>query len=97
MLSPNDKVRKTKVKQEAEAGDLLLGFSGGIGSAILLDMVWRRYIMDADETGAPDAKGGSERRRPSVWKKIRVAYVEQCAAYTNVSLARYGLKKIELI
>lgn len=56
-----------------------MGFSGGIGSSILLDMVWQRYVEDADE------KSSSAKRRPAVWRKMRVAYVEQCAAYSNVS------------
>ncbi|KAG8862417.1 hypothetical protein FRB96_001487 [Tulasnella sp. 330] len=79
LLNPNEKTKKPKTRDDHNAGDLVLGFSGGIGSAILLDMVWRRYVLDAD--GKQDATGGSERRRPSVWKNIRIVHVEQCAAY----------------
>ncbi|KAG9005418.1 hypothetical protein FRB93_009724 [Tulasnella sp. JGI-2019a] len=85
LLNQNEKTKKAKTREDHNAGDLILGFSGGIGSAILLDMVWRRYILDADEKQGIDATSGSEKRRPSVWKKIRVVYVEQCAAYSNLS------------
>lgn len=98
MLNPNEKTKKAKgnfTEEHSSAGDLLLGFSGGIGSTILLDMVWRRYILDADEKGSNSTNVGAEtlRRRPSVWKTIRVAYVEQCAARPNVSLSSHRTRK----
>ncbi|KAG8955883.1 hypothetical protein FRC04_006330 [Tulasnella sp. 424] len=92
LLNPSGQRRSKAPTQQAGSsqdaeGNLLLGFSGGIGSAILLDMVARRYIEDADENAVSDErKSGAEgKRRPSVWKKIRVAYVEQCSAYENTS------------
>ena len=72
-----DGPRKTALKP---TGDLLLGYSGGLGSSVLLDLVHRSYI-------SPDlGQGGTNHpRKDRVWKKINVCYVEVCDAFPKVS------------
>jgi hypothetical protein len=55
----------------------LLAYSGGIGSATLLDLFHHNYY------GTGKAKGGSKRK--DIWKKARVCYVETCGAFSEVS------------
>ncbi|KAJ7104125.1 hypothetical protein B0H15DRAFT_9205 [Mycena belliarum] len=60
------------------AGNLCLGFSGGLGSSVLLDLVSRSYFSTY---AGEDAKGGTDHpRNTSVWKKATVCYVEICGA-----------------
>ncbi|KAG9045162.1 hypothetical protein FS837_006930 [Tulasnella sp. UAMH 9824] len=101
LLNPSGQRKSRAPKQQAgpshaAEGNLLLGFSGGMGSAILLDMVSRRYIEDADENAASEEqKSRAEgKRRPSVWQKIRVAYIEQCSAYENSSERTEEVRRI---
>ena len=61
------------------SGDLLIGFSGGLGSSVLLDLVHKVYCTSV---GGDASKGGREHpRRNRVWKKIHVCYVEMCDAF----------------
>ncbi|KAJ7707675.1 hypothetical protein B0H17DRAFT_1192132 [Mycena rosella] len=61
------------------AGNLFLGFSGGLGSTVLLDLVSQCYF--SNPTGEDAAKGGTDHpRNASVWKKATVCYVEMCNA-----------------
>ena len=56
------------------AGGLLIAFSGGLGSSVLLDLVHRVYCANV---GRDELKGGKEHpRRNRVWEKIYVCYVE---------------------
>ena len=57
------------------SGGLLVAFSGGSGSSVLLDLVHRTYC--ANVVGSDELKGGKEHpRRNRVWKRIHVCYVE---------------------
>ncbi|KAJ7285019.1 hypothetical protein C8J57DRAFT_1290168 [Mycena rebaudengoi] len=63
------------------AGNLCVGFSGGLGSTVLLDLVAQCYftVQDPDET--TPMKGGTDHpRKAGVWKKATVCYVEICNA-----------------
>lgn len=61
------------------SGGLLIGFSGGLGSSVLLDLVHKVYCTSA---GGDELKGGREHpRRNRVWKKIHVCYVETSDAF----------------
>lgn len=69
-------------------GNLLLGFSGGLGSTVLLDLVERSYFTSQDVPVAADgtAKGGRNHpRNEPIWKRTFVCYVEVCAAFPGVS------------
>jgi len=56
------------------SGGLLIAFSGGLGSSVLLDLVHRTYCANV---GSDELKGGKEHpRRDRVWKRIHVCYVE---------------------
>ncbi|KAJ7494765.1 hypothetical protein B0H11DRAFT_1716995 [Mycena galericulata] len=64
------------------AGNLCLGFSGGLGSTVLLDLVSQSYFH-AGESSNPmkDVRGGKDHpRNAAVWKKATVCYVEICNA-----------------
>ncbi|KAI0250288.1 hypothetical protein BJV78DRAFT_1322562 [Lactifluus subvellereus] len=61
------------------SGGLLIGFSGGLGSSVLLDLVHKVYCTSV---GDDELKGGREHpRRNRVWKKIHVCYVETSDAF----------------
>ncbi|KAG8920706.1 hypothetical protein FRC02_000743 [Tulasnella sp. 418] len=67
-------------------GSLVIGFSGGIGSAILLDTIWRTYVLEWNEVPS----GSKKPPKPPVWNKVWVAYVEQANAFD-------GVEKIEKV
>ncbi|KAH9178293.1 hypothetical protein EDB89DRAFT_1930437 [Lactarius sanguifluus] len=63
------------------SGSLLVGFSGGLGSTVLLDLVHKIYCAKSE---SEELKGGKEHpRRNRVWKKIYVCYVERSDAYSE--------------
>lgn len=65
------------------SGSLLIGFSGGLGSTVLLDLVHQIYCANL---GSEELKGGKEHpRKNRVWKKIYVCYVETSDAYPETS------------
>ena len=64
----------------------MIGFSGGLGSTVLLDLISRCYfsshesVDNADDSSKP--KGGTKHpRNQNVWKEARVCYVEMCGAF----------------
>lgn len=65
------------------SGSLILGFSGGLGSAVLLDLVYKSYLADhppTDENGDP--RGGiNHPRNANVWTTCAVCYVEVSGAF----------------
>jgi cytoplasmic tRNA 2-thiolation protein 2 len=68
------------------SGNLLVGFSGGLGSTVLLDLLSKVYFLQAQPT-ASDAKqkGGKDNpRNARVWNKASVCYVEVCNAFPGV-------------
>jgi cytoplasmic tRNA 2-thiolation protein 2 len=72
------------------SGNLLVGFSGGLGSTVLLDLVNQSYFstqepLIADDTGKP--RGGKDHpRNSSIWPQAAVCYVETCSALPGVRL-----------
>jgi hypothetical protein len=65
------------------SGGLLVAFSGGLGSSVLLDLVHRVYCANV---GSDELKGGKEHpRRNKVWEKIHVCYVETSDAFPEAS------------
>ncbi|KAH9058354.1 hypothetical protein EDB87DRAFT_1626203 [Lactarius vividus] len=64
------------------SGSLLIGYSGGLGSTVLLDLVHKVYC---GKPGSEELKGGKEHpRRNKVWKKIYVCYVETSDVYPEM-------------
>ncbi|KAH9972772.1 hypothetical protein BGW80DRAFT_1312474 [Lactifluus volemus] len=75
----------TKFRQalEPHINHVSTGFSGGLGSSVLLDLVHKVYCTSV---GGDESKGGREHpRRNRVWKKIHVCYVEMCDAFPETS------------
>lgn len=69
------------------SGNLLLGFSGGLGSTILLDVIHQHYIAPVTTIVDGKPKGGKDHpRNDQVWGKVYVCYVEPCAAFPEVSI-----------
>ena len=67
-------------------GNLLIGYSGGLGSAVLLDLVYRHYVHP--DPAIVTSEGGSDHpRNERVWKKITVCYVETSDALPGVCLS----------
>ncbi|KAI9440065.1 hypothetical protein H4582DRAFT_2216897 [Lactarius indigo] len=65
------------------SGSLLVGFSGGLGSTVLLDLVHKIYCAKSE---SEELKGGKEHpRRNRVWKKVYVCYVEASDVYPDTS------------
>ncbi|KAI9512022.1 hypothetical protein F5148DRAFT_1165690 [Russula earlei] len=65
------------------SGGLLVAFSGGSGSSVLLDLVHRTYCTNV---GSDELKGGREHpRKDRVWKRIHVCYVETSDVFPETS------------
>ncbi|PIL35675.1 hypothetical protein GSI_02405 [Ganoderma sinense ZZ0214-1] len=85
-LEPNvnpkpDGPRKTALKP---AGNLLVGFSGGLGSSVLVDLVHRCYVS-LDKSTMPTEGGRDHPRHERVWKKITVCYIEVCDVFPGMT------------
>ncbi|KAL4066872.1 hypothetical protein V8B97DRAFT_2090543 [Scleroderma yunnanense] len=65
------------------SGSLVIGFSGGLGSSVLLDLVYKTYFSSRSliyENGEP--RGGTKHpRNASVWTSFAVCYVEVANAF----------------
>ncbi|KAF9223651.1 hypothetical protein BS17DRAFT_110430 [Gyrodon lividus] len=65
------------------SGSMMFGFSGGLGSSILLHMVHKTYFANQppiDPSGEP--RGGTNHpRNTNVWSSCAVCYVEVCNAF----------------
>ncbi|KAF8638253.1 hypothetical protein AX17_002275 [Amanita inopinata Kibby_2008] len=68
------------------SGNLLLGFSGGLNSTVLLDLVNQCYVSPSGSTLDGKPRGGKDHpRNGQVWNKVRVCYVETCAAFPGIA------------
>ncbi|PCH42562.1 hypothetical protein WOLCODRAFT_137967 [Wolfiporia cocos MD-104 SS10] len=75
-----DGPRRTALKPK---GNLLVGFSGGLGSTVLLDLVYRCYVS-MDKSTMPAEGGKQHPRHERVWKKVSVCYVEVCDIFPGM-------------
>lgn len=69
----------------------MIGFSGGPGSTVLLDLVSRCYFASCDTAdnvdGGSKLKGGTKHpRNQNVWKEARVCYVDMCGAFPEAGV-----------
>jgi len=69
-------------------GNLTIGFSGGLGSTVLLNLVRRCYYSPEEV----DEKKGNNPRNDAIWKKVTVCYVEVSEVYPEVR--RYGALRV---
>lgn len=84
--SVNARAGTSKRPKLKASGNLCLGFSGGLGSSILLDIVHNTYFSSQpplDDSGRP--RGGTNHpRNASVWPSCIVCYVEVCGAFAGM-------------
>ena len=70
------------------SGNLLIGFSGGLGSTVLIDMVHRTYFSyraPEIEMASGKLKGGKDHpRNDVVWPRAAICYVDVCNAVPGV-------------
>ncbi|KAF8206394.1 hypothetical protein K438DRAFT_1917779 [Mycena galopus ATCC 62051] len=79
ILEPTINANGTRKKGFKPAGNLCIGFSGGLGSTVLLDLISDCYYSTLK--GEEALKGGKDHpRHAGVWKKATVCYVEICNA-----------------
>jgi len=79
ILEPTINANGTRKKGFKPAGNLCIGFSGGLGSTVLLDLISDCYYSTLK--GEDAQKGGKDHpRNAGVWKKATVCYVEICNA-----------------
>ncbi|KAI0690170.1 hypothetical protein BC835DRAFT_1365863 [Cytidiella melzeri] len=56
-------------------GNLMIGYSGGLGSAVLLDLVYRHYVHP--DPSIVTSEGGKDHPRSQrIWEKVTVCHVE---------------------
>ncbi|KAH7925493.1 hypothetical protein BV22DRAFT_1104929 [Leucogyrophana mollusca] len=75
--------KRPRLKAE---GNLLMAFSGGLGSSVLLDIIHSTYFSGqppVDEDGNP-VGGKKHPRNASVWPSASVCYVEVCSAFPGM-------------
>lgn len=84
----NTKSETSRKKSLKASGNLLIGFSGGLGSTVLLDLISKIYLSSRTEIESEGNKqrGGKDHpRNEPVWKEASVCYVEISAGFPGVS------------
>ena len=69
--------------------NMLVAFSGGLGSTVLLDAIERVYFPVEQL-----ARGGKAHPRRKMWNTVHVCYVEICGAFDGVSKRNIYLTRI---
>ena len=70
----------SKKSKLTASGNLTIGFSGGLGSTVLLDIIHQCYFRHKAEI-----KGGkSHPRNERIWQKAFVCYVDSHNAFPEV-------------
>lgn len=73
------------------SGNLLVGFSGGLGCSVLLDVLGQNYFPQKQTTPAANEKGGGGKAHPRnkrIWEKAYVCYVEVSSAFPEVCASK---------
>ncbi|KIK63041.1 hypothetical protein GYMLUDRAFT_41346 [Collybiopsis luxurians FD-317 M1] len=89
LLEPyiNPSPELSRRKSLKASGNLLIGYSGGLGSTVLLDLISKIYLSNRSELKSQGARenkprGGKDHpRNEPVWKKASVCYVEISSAF----------------
>lgn len=67
------------------SGSLVIGYSGGLGSSVLLGLVHRTYFANEAPLNGEAGEGINHPRIANVWPSCAVCYVEVCNAFSGVS------------
>ncbi|KAJ4477222.1 hypothetical protein J3R30DRAFT_3291559 [Lentinula aciculospora] len=85
----NSKPELSRRKSLKASGNLLIGFSGGLGSTVLLDLISKLFIsnrIEIKEDGVTKPRGGKDHpRNEPVWKRVSVCYVEIAAGFLGAT------------
>ena len=76
-------------------GNLMIGFSGGLGSSVLLDLVTQTYFTDRSEDFV-QRSGANHPRHTRVWENAYATYIDISAAFAGVS-ASFLIAEVALI
>jgi hypothetical protein len=95
--SVNPTVNPPRRKALKASGNVLLAFSGGLGSAVLLDLVSQCYFKPVDVNDANPRGGKNHPRNGNVWNKAVICYVEICSAFPGVYSFRTYVSDSEII
>ncbi|KAJ3997417.1 hypothetical protein F5050DRAFT_1752364 [Lentinula boryana] len=87
-INPNPELSRKKSLKAS--GNLLVGFSGGLGSTVLLDLISRIYLSHRTEIkkeeGVNKSRGGKDHpRNEPVWKMVSVCYVEVASGFPGMT------------
>lgn len=79
------------------SGNLLLAFSGGLGSTLLLDLAYQAYFANRQgEDRIENQQGGKDHpRNAPIWPKGSICYVEICGAFPGVSVC-HSMEKSDI-
>ena len=65
-------------------GNLMIGYSGGLGSSVLLDLITWTYFTDRSEEFV-QRSGVNHPRHTRVWENAYATYIDISAAFEGVS------------
>lgn len=85
----NTKSETPRKKSLKASGNLLIGFSGGLGSTVLLDLISKLYLSNRTENQSGGRGGKDHPRNEPVWKEASVCYVEISGGFPGVSSLVY--------
>lgn len=75
--------RSSKKRTLKAPGDLMVAYSGGLGSSVLLDLVTRTYFVDRSEEFT-QRSGINHPRHTRVWEKAYVVHVDISSAFEGL-------------
>ncbi|KAJ3777100.1 hypothetical protein FB446DRAFT_718647 [Lentinula raphanica] len=83
----NAKPELSRKKSLKASGNLLVAFSGGLGSTVLLDLISRIYLSPwTEEEVEGNLKGGKDHpRNQPVWKSVSICYVEIASGFPGMT------------
>ncbi|KAK0204901.1 hypothetical protein DFS33DRAFT_1323676 [Desarmillaria ectypa] len=84
--SVNELPQGPRRKALKASGNLLLAFSGGLGSTVLLDLAYQAYFANQQgKDRTENQRGGKDHpRNAPIWPKGSICYVEICSGFPEM-------------
>ena len=96
-LDPTINASPTGRKKALKAsGNVMVGHSGGLGSAILLDILTRIYLSRGTINGTTEKGGSSHPRNEPVWKTAYICHVDVSETLPEVCYAQPFFRRQEI-